>query len=247
MSTMSGEAEEKPPWRQPDVLHELWHEKELTNVEIGEKLGCSGSTVSHWLRRLEVKEGKPDVELPDNLSESPWQDEELMEWLYHDEGLSAGEIAMVLDCSTGSVFTWLDRHDFKKRSQKEAAKHSLGKDHMTFLTTSKGYEAWWVPSDVVYVHRLVAVAENGLDAVVGNHVHHRNGIRWDNRPGNLEVKTPSDHHSDHNRKVEGEDRREIAKMYDETDLSSYQIAEKVEHDISPSTVLKIWREYYDES
>lgn len=30
------------------------------------------------------------------------------------------------------------------------------------------------------------VAEHGVDAVAGKHVHHKNGIRWDNRPEKLQ-------------------------------------------------------------
>jgi len=37
----------------------------------------------------------------------------------------------------------------------------------------------------VPVHRLVAVAEYGIDEVVDNHVHHKNKHGFDNRPENL--------------------------------------------------------------
>lgn len=45
----------------------------------------------------------------------------------------------------------------------------------------------------VYVHRLLAVAEYGFDALEGMHVHHRNHIRWDNRPENIELREPAEH------------------------------------------------------
>lgn len=35
------------------------------------------------------------------------------------------------------------------------------------------------------IHRLVAVAEYGYDAVCGSHIHHKNKHRIDNRPKNL--------------------------------------------------------------
>jgi hypothetical protein len=49
----------------------------------------------------------------------------------------------------------------------------------------------------VYVHRLLAVSEYGLDAVTDSEVHHSNQIPWDNRPSNIEVKTPADHAQEH--------------------------------------------------
>jgi hypothetical protein len=47
--------------------------------------------------------------------------------------------------------------------------------------------------DSIPVHRLLAVAEWGVDAVKGKHVHHENGVKWDNRVGNLELLNPSEH------------------------------------------------------
>jgi len=45
----------------------------------------------------------------------------------------------------------------------------------------------------VLVHRLLAVAEYGYENVCDNVIHHKNGIRWDNRPDNIEVMTRSEH------------------------------------------------------
>jgi len=48
-------------------------------------------------------------------------------------------------------------------------------------------------------HRLLAVAKYGISAVEGMDVHHKNGIRWDNRPENIELLTRSEHARIHNR------------------------------------------------
>ncbi len=37
------------------------------------------------------------------------------------------------------------------------------------------------------IHRLVAVAEYGIEAVEENDVYHLNTVAWDNRPSNLEL------------------------------------------------------------
>ncbi|RBI58323.1 hypothetical protein DMJ13_27385 [halophilic archaeon] len=49
----------------------------------------------------------------------------------------------------------------------------------------------------VGIHRLVAVAEYGFDAVSGKHIHHKTGIPWDNRPENLSPETQSEHMREH--------------------------------------------------
>lgn len=45
----------------------------------------------------------------------------------------------------------------------------------------------------MYVHRLLAIAKYGPDIVKDKHVHHKNGIRWDNRPENIGLLDPSEH------------------------------------------------------
>jgi hypothetical protein len=47
------------------------------------------------------------------------------------------------------------------------------------------------------VHRLLAVAEFGADAVADKVVHHKNGIPWDNRPDNIELLDRAEHSRHH--------------------------------------------------
>ncbi len=65
----------------------------------------------------------------------------------------------------------------------------------------KGYECWRHMIDgknhYVAVHRLAAVAEYGFDEVAGKDIHHRNAIKWDNRPQNLVPEDKVEHCRDH--------------------------------------------------
>ncbi len=45
----------------------------------------------------------------------------------------------------------------------------------------------------VYEHRLVAEEKIGRRLKKGEIVHHKNGLRWDNNPENLEIMTASEH------------------------------------------------------
>jgi len=65
------------------------------------------------------------------------------------------------------------------------------------------YEQWICeagspPADTVTVHRLLATLQvDELDEMDGKHVHHNNGIPWDNRLSNLSVISPQEHSEIH--------------------------------------------------
>lgn len=67
----------------------------------------------------------------------------------------------------------------------------------TVKTRSDGYVMIDTQYDgervAIGLHRLLAIAEFGYEAVKGKDIHHKNGIKWDNRPGNIEPVTKSEH------------------------------------------------------
>ena len=42
-------------WREESILRKLHHEKEMTQTDIADKLGCSTQTVRRWLRRHDIE------------------------------------------------------------------------------------------------------------------------------------------------------------------------------------------------
>lgn len=178
-----------------------------------------------------------------------YKDGKLLHEMYVEQEMSTIDIADELDCAPNTVRKYLKENGIEIRSRSAAVKlgHGHRPNEVPFGTHENGPEVWW-PSHTdadakhVYVHRLVAVAEYGFGEVADSHIHHKNEIRWDNRPGNLVPMEPGDHSSHHTRKVGDEVRREIAERYHETEDSSYTIAE--DYPIGPNTVMNIYREYY---
>lgn len=187
------------PWRDADLLERLYHGEGLSGYEIADRLGCDQTTVSKWRRRhgIELREEQKRPEVGEN---PPWRDREKMYELYVERKMSAREISDHLGnpVNPRTINSWLHRLGIPTRSYKESRIQATLKSRKpTFYTDGFGYERWETrhrnEKFVVKVHRLLAVSEFGFDAVVRNHVHHKNGVRWDNRPDNIEVLTPSEH------------------------------------------------------
>lgn len=109
---------------------------------------------------------------------------DLVEELYVERRWSGERIAEETGVSFNTVYDWLDRYGFERH---------YGKPRTSDSTATGGYEIIHGDGSSIPVHRLVAVAEYGIDAVKGMHVHHKNNIPWDNRPENLQLLTPAEH------------------------------------------------------
>lgn len=131
-------------------------------------------------------------------TETPWRDESLLQELYWEQNLSTNEIADELGCHQRTVWKWMDRFEIPRRSAYEAATnrrlHPAVFIDRGYVVCASNYRG---ASDSVGIHRLVMVAEHGFDAVTGKHVHHQNGVRFDNRTTNLELLPRGEHAQRH--------------------------------------------------
>ena len=124
----------------------------------------------------------------------PWRDPELLRTLYHEEGCSLRDIADKFGCTPRTVNVWMDKYGIETRPSPHDKPVYFGMTH-------QGYEGWVHTSNNttqhVLVHRMLAVAEHGMESVAGRIVHHKNGIKWDNRIENIELMTQSEHATIH--------------------------------------------------
>jgi len=158
-----------------------------------------------------------------------YKDPETLRRLYWDEGLSMREIGERFGVTNGAIQHWMDKHEIDRRGISESITSQIA----GFETSYNGYERWRSEIDgaAVRVHRLLAVSEYGLDAVKDNHIHHENGIRWDNRPSNIKPLSPSEHIDEHhkgqksaNSKLTDRQVVEIKRLLDSTDMTHDSIA-----------------------
>lgn len=169
----------------------------------------------------------------------PWRDGDLLHELYIEREMLPREIAEKLDCGSSTVRDWLKRNDIPTRSISEA-KQLRSDPFVPLNTTSHGYEVWWHENDTVYVHRLLAVAKYGFDAVDSDRaVHHENEIPWDNRPENIQPMEWGKHSTHHNSKLTWLDRLRIAERY-RSGASSYDLAPVF--DVDQATIINTVQE-----
>lgn len=235
---MSGDTSDTRPWRDPLRLKRLYHDEELTIAQVAERFGCADSTVIDWMDIYGIERRSGANRKKD--ASTPWRDEGLMRRLYLDELLSTTDIANKFDCAPSTITAWLDRHDIPTRSIAEG-RAIKGRYHKcaSFSLGTKGYERLRSDDTEVLVHRLVAVAEYGFDAVADMQVHHINENTWDNRPDNLELMTLREHLSHHHRKLTWLDKIRITELY-RAGQSSYDLAPRF--DVTSGTILEAVRE-----
>jgi len=121
--------------------------------------------------------------------ESPWKDPDVLYQLYHEQGLSTREIGEMFDLSRGTIRYHMEMNGIDRRD------HGSPSTAPDYRTRQHGVVFGHYQNEIK-IHRLLAVAEYGFETVSEAVVDHKNGIVWDNRPGNIEVKDPRQYTDD---------------------------------------------------
>lgn len=135
--------------------------------------------------------------------DKPYHDKSRLYTDYWEQGLSTRDIANKYNVSYNTVDIYLRRHGIQRRhggsvgSYVESMKVSEDIGHPSITTIARdGYTMVYGGNqgDRFPLHRLIYVAEHGLDALDPDKiVHHESEIPWDNRPSNLEQMKQSEH------------------------------------------------------
>lgn len=189
-------------YRDKDTLERLYYEDGLSQKEIANKFDVARNTISSWMNRHNIGPGQAlGTKRQYERDQTPdYQKKDVLESLYYDEGLTQQEIADKYDVAFQTISEWMTEHDINPGIESGWFDEV---QHVSHFFGDYGYEvvASW-NSDTkqmqhVKVHRLVAVAEYGMDKIEDMDIHHKNDHPADNRPCNLEVIEPSEHYKLH--------------------------------------------------
>lgn len=170
--------------------------------ELSDETGCSNKTILKWLDKHGIHT-RPQKRL---ASDPRVYDCEYLREQYVSENRHAGEIADKLDCGKTTVLRQMEECGIERRSKADASSMASERvERARFYTDIDGYEREVVATTKgamnIGVHQLLTISEGADPSKVFSngeyHVHHKNGIPWDNRPENIELLTNSEHNKRH--------------------------------------------------
>lgn len=130
---------------------------------------------------------------------SSYKNKEILNELYWNKGMTQEEIGNKYDVHRKTVQYWMKKLGVDRRTprQDRAGCFDIEKNEYPRFRTEVDGELKGVK-----IHRLMAVAKFGFEKVKNNVVHHKNGIKWDNRFENLELMNHGEHTKHHNEERE---------------------------------------------
>jgi len=140
----------------------------------------------------------------------PWRDKQTLEYLYNVRMKTQKQIADRFGLTDATICRWMKKHDIEARPINVAKTlANPGAGHV--LQDARGYEMVKHSVDNTTknfpVHRLAAVAWFHIDFFDSSvHVHHKDGMKFNNSEDNLEVKTKLAHHKEHYKEYETDDK-----------------------------------------
>jgi DNA-binding transcriptional MerR regulator len=196
-------------------LKKEYVEKKRRPSDIADECGVSQDTIHYFRRKFDLPKVPQSEYRPKNPQK--YHDKEWLRKEYVEKRNSIVEIGEKCGVAGETIRRWLEKSGIERRNRSEAtavewednAERRKSQSewlsekrrtiHASIFTRDTGYvcAGCGVCGDQVRMHRLLAVAKYGFEAVEEKDVHHKNEIKWDNRPDNVELLSRSEHMQHH--------------------------------------------------
>lgn len=178
-------------------LREQYIDEKKSIYVIADEQDVSPEMIWERLDEHNIERRKKSDAMENHYGEAKYRNEEFLREKYIEEEMPMAEIAELCEVSISTIEDHLIKNSIPRRSISSALSNYYQENgYVPFIDTEK-YHYWYHVYESqrshVAVHRLLAVAEYGLDEVVGKDVHHKNRIPWDNRPENIELLSKEEH------------------------------------------------------
>lgn len=181
-------------YKNAEWLRERYWDDGLDTYEIADLCACDQGTIRRWMERLGIERRSRGKNA--NPKTAKYKDADWLESRYYEEGTSIRDIADSCEVDVSTIYYWIEKLDIETRPRTGRGS-SRWYEYCRTEVDHNGYVRWVDKYDgdtnQVLVHRLLMVAEHGIDTVKGQVVHHEDRIPWDNRPDNLELTDPVTH------------------------------------------------------